>query len=138
MNIGFVGYSGAKFDEDEGLSLVFKAFTDLQDKYEGQDIKIVSGATMYGIPKIVYEVATTFGYKTVGVMCKRGYDKDSELFPCDEIYAIGENWGDESKLFIEKIDALYRIGGGPQSIKEVKMAKEKGIPVMEYELKKIE
>ena len=68
-------------------------------------------------------------------MCKEGYDCD--LYPCDEIYAIGSDWGDESETFINIIDMMYRIGGGPQSLKEVDMAKKKGIPVIEYELDEI-
>lgn len=57
-----------------------------------------------------------------------------ELFHCDEIYVFGDKFGDESRSFINGIDILYKIGGGEQSDKELKMAKEKKMQVFEYEL----
>lgn len=53
-----------------------------------------------------------------------------ELFHCDEIYVFG----DESRSFINGIDVLYKIGGGEQSDKELKMAKENKIECFEYDL----
>ena len=85
------------------------------------------------IPKLVYE---TLKYnKTIGIMCKDGYNYP--LYPCDVIYAIGNNWGDESEFLIDHIDVLIKIGGGKQSIKELQMAKNKGIPIYEFELEPI-
>ena len=141
MNIGFIGYSGKPFDKEkaqkiideilmkEGIGEYFTAGTD-----KSRDVSIISGATDLGIPGMVYHTAEKYNFKIVGVMCKRGYDKDNTLYPCDEIYAVGENWGDESELFISKIDRLYKIGGGEQSDKEKKMAEAAGLPVFEYKL----
>ncbi len=47
---------------------------------------------------------------------------------------IGDEWGDESEKFLDSIDVLVRIGGGKQSMAEVKKAKEMGIKVIEHEL----
>jgi hypothetical protein len=139
MNIGFVGYSGTKFDEKKAKDIINKIFDEIDGKYKkhGVPVKIVSGATLYGIPKLVYYEAVKRGYKTVGVMCKHGWDTDNGLFPVDELYTEGNNWGDESDKFIGMLDDFYKIGGGKQSIKELQMAKDKGIPTHEYELEAI-
>jgi hypothetical protein len=134
IKVGFIGYSAGKFNKGDAFKILDKIFQEITEKYKG-DIEIVSGATYYGIPAMVYDMASDYDYKTIGVMCKEGYDCD--LYYCDEIFAIGENWGDESTTFIDMIDVLYRIGGGKQSLNEVKMAKAKGIPVYEYELAEI-
>lgn len=134
--IGIVGYSATKFDEWKAKNILYKVFDDIISKY-GKDAIIVSGGTMYGIPKMAYFMASNLGLKTIGIICEKGLEDN--LFPgLDDIIVEGKDWGDESKKFIENIDVLYRIGGGPQSIKEVEMAKKKGIPVIEYELEKIE
>lgn len=132
MNIGFVGYSATKFDESKAKTIITKVFDGIEKVYNKEEITIVSGATNLGIPKLVYEEAKKRKLFTVGVMCKEGYE--CELFPCDVIYAYGDNWGDESKNFIEMIDVIIRIGGGEQSFNEVKMAKEQNKIVYEFDL----
>lgn len=131
--IGFIGYSAMKFDENKAKEIIHNIFKSFNDN---EDYVIVSGATNMGIPKLVYEEAENYDnmYLT-GIMCKDGYT--CELYPCDNILAIGDNWGDESETFIDLIDELYKIGGGPQSENEKKMALEKGIPVFEYKLEPI-
>lgn len=138
IKIGFVGYSGTPFDKEEALEIITKIFAEISVDYPSEDIEIVSGATALGIPNLVYVTAEVLNLSTIGIMCKRGYDQDNTLYPCDVIYAVGENWGDESDTFIDYIDVLYRIGGGKQSLEEVKMAKSKGIPVFEFDLPQIE
>lgn len=143
INIGFVGYSDTSFDEKKARDIISDIFNIILKKYCNEDnmdikINIITGATNLGIPKLVYEEASKFNARwgewltLVGVMAKEGYEY--ELFPCDEIYAYGENFGDESPFFIDKLDVLYKIGGGKQSIKEFAMAQEKGIECVEYEL----
>jgi hypothetical protein len=137
MNIGFIGYSAAKFDEKKAKDIIIKIFDHIDINYDKEQIKIVSGGTLFGIPKLVYYEAAKRGYKTVGVICKHGWDSDNELFPVDELFTEGENWGDESNKFIEMLDHLYKLGGGKQSIKELSLAKNKGIPAFEYKLEEI-
>jgi len=50
---------------------------------------------------------------------------------------IGKTYGDESNHFINQIDAFIRIGGGPQSHKELKkfiQTKGADAPVIEYDI----
>lgn len=133
MRIGFVGYSGQEFDEVRArikLNVIFAMIQGREEEYG--EIEIVSGATNLGIHKMVYKMADMCGYKTVGIMCKEGYDY--EIYPVDKLIVEGETWGDESETFLNYIDILYRVGGGNQSHKEVQMAREKGIEVKEYNI----
>ena len=143
INIGFIGYSDTKFDKKIAKQIIYDIFQIIERKYCTDDnlntkINIITGATNLGIPAIVYEIANNENIKygkwftLVGVMAKEGYQY--ELYPCDEIYSYGENFGDESEEFINRLDILYKIGGGKQSIKEFQMANDKGIEVYEYSL----
>jgi len=133
MRIGFVGYIEKEFDVIRAEVIALRIFNEIYYNHEDNErIEIVVGATNTGTHKIIYKVARLYKYKTVGVMCNKGYDY--ELFPVDKLIVVGENWGDESKTFLNSIDILYRIGGGEQSLREVKMAKKLGIKVIEYEI----
>ena len=128
--IGFIGYSASNFDETKAKKIIKDIFETFDND---EDYVIVSGATNMGIPKLVYSEANKYeNMHLVGIMCKEGYSY--ELYPCDTILAIGDSWGEESETFISFIDELYKIGGGPQSEKELKMALEAGLPTYEYNL----
>lgn len=133
MKIGFIGYCDTPFDKKKAQKIIEEIFTDIQ-RYVNEEIIIVSGASDCGVIGMIYHESEKYNYKTVGIMCKQGYDKNNQLYPCDIIYAVGNNWGDESEAFINNIDLLYKIGGGEQSMKEKHMAKLKNISVLEYEL----
>ncbi|MNB98632.1 hypothetical protein D3C75_458880 [compost metagenome] len=128
--IGFVGYSSSKFNEQEAIKIIDDIFKDLNEK----DI-IVSGGTSLGIPKLVYEKAKKLNMKTIGIMCKKGFEYD--VFPVDQLIVTGVNWGDESEEFLSSIEVLYKIGGGNQSIEEAKKARKMGIDVHEFNLNEI-
>jgi hypothetical protein len=81
---------------------------------------------------IAYEEATRRGWKTVGVACSQALDYD--CFPVHEAVIVGRSWGDESEVFLERIDLVIRIGGGNQSRQEVDLAKLQGKRVIEFEL----
>ena len=130
FRVGVVGYSDKKFDKKKALELIREGFDDLVGSKK--DVEIVSGLTNVGIPAIAYKEAVKRGYRTVGIACVKA--EDYECFPCDKIVTIGEDWGDESKTFLDNIDVLLRIGGGKQSLKEVSIAKERGMKVVEFEL----
>lgn len=144
INIGFVGYSDdSKFDISEARNIIDVIFEDIEntyctDEYKNTNINIITGGTNLGIPKMIYEKAqqenNKYGnwFSLIGVMAKEGYQY--ELYPCDIIFAIGDKFGDESKFFIEHLDVLYKIGGGKQAIEELKMAKDRKIPIAEYSL----
>lgn len=126
--VGFIGYSATKFDEQDAKKIIDEIFSKLS-----KDDIIVSGATNIGIPALIYEKANSLKMKTVGVMCKEGYD--NELAELDQLIVEGDNWGDESEKFLSMLDVIYKIGGGKQSIAEFKRAKELGIEIYEYTLK---
>jgi hypothetical protein len=140
VNIGFVGYSDSKFDKKYAQKLIDAVFDKIENEFcnTSELVNIITGATNLGIPKMVYDKANEENirlgkrFNLVGVMAKEGYEY--ELYPCDIIYAYGKNFGDESKEFISMLDLFIKIGGGKQSIKELSMAKEKGIPTIEYSL----
>ncbi|MFW6007651.1 MAG: hypothetical protein ACOCP8_00180 [archaeon] len=134
MNIGFVGYSGTKFIKKDAKEIIENIFDEIDKEFTGY-VNIISGATDMGIPKLVYEEARYRGHKLIGVMCKEGYE--CELFDVDKLIVKGEKWGDESQTFLNMLDRLYRIGGGPQSLEETKQSKQMGIQVIEYELSSI-
>ncbi|MBI4148037.1 hypothetical protein HY490_01990 [Candidatus Woesearchaeota archaeon] len=75
------------------------------------------------------------GYRTVGIACAKA--KDYELFPVNEKIIVGDNWGDESPVFLNYIDVLVRVGGGAQSKRETAETKSRGKPVIEYDLPKL-
>ena len=136
MKIGVVGYSGAKFNENKARSIIRKAY-DLVETYhttypDGNYV-VVSGLTDMGIPALAYREAVKRNWGTMGVACKKAYE--NELFPVDHKVISGEEWGDESEVFLFNIDLLIRVGGGPQSLEETQKAKDMGIEVYEYDLK---
>ena len=56
MRIGVIGYSAQKFDEDEALKLINKAFDKISSDHH-LVISVVSGWTNLGIPAIAYREA---------------------------------------------------------------------------------
>lgn len=138
LKIGFVGYSYGKFSLRKARKILDEIFDIIKKKYKPkyEVIEIVTGATALGIPKLVYQYADQNSYKTIGIMCKDGYNYP--LYPCDKIVAIGNSWGDESESFITYIDILYKIGGGSQSNAEAEMARKAYKPVFEYELEQLQ
>lgn len=130
FRVGVVGYSDKKFDKKKALELIQEGFDDVIGSKK--DVEIVSGLTDLGIPAIAYKEAVKRGYRTTGIACCKA--EEFKCFPCDKIVTIGEDWGDESKTFLDNIDVLIRVGGGKQTKKEVSMAKERGLKVVEFDL----
>lgn len=136
LKIGLVGYSDKKFDKDFATRLVniglLTAVNENLKDHRPEEIFIVSGLTNIGIPALGYSFAKAIGWKTVGIACSKASEYD--CFPVDERIIVGSEWGDESETFLNYIDALVRVGGGKQSLKEEELAKQKGLPVYAYEL----
>jgi hypothetical protein len=126
MEIGVIGYSAQKFDEEQAKKLILLGLEKVKAK---KGDHLVSGLTNLGIPKLAYEIATNMGLITVGIACKLANDYD--LFPVDIKIIKGDKWGDESETFLNYIDTLIKVGGGPQSEKEYE--KFKG-PKFKFEL----
>lgn len=136
VRLGVVGYCPpTQFNEAEALRMLKEAYDEVARDFPQKAITVVSGLTNVGVLKIAYEEAQTRGWKTAGIACKKAYDFRDNWFPVDEEPVImGENWGDESKVFVGSLDALVRIGMGKQSLKEAQQVKEVGKPTYEYNL----
>ena len=48
-----------------------------------------------------------------------------KTFPCDKVTLVGEEFGDESKEFIDYIDEIHKVGGRRQSENEYNMFLDK-------------
>lgn len=125
IKIGVVGFSRNQFDKKAAYKILNKLFEELEDEYCDEEIEIVSGYTNSGIPKIAYEVASEHYFTTVGFSAKQALNVRSGVYPVDKEILVGQRFGDESAAFIEYIDGLIRVGGGPQSRKETTLFKEK-------------
>ena len=133
VRVGLVGYCPpSKFDEDEARRMINEAYDQISERFAYKDIALVSGLTNVGVLKIGYEEAVKRGWSTIGVACERAMEHP--LFPVTSKIVIGENWGDESPLFVGMLDAMIRVGGGKQSITETEQVRERDLPVYEYEL----
>jgi hypothetical protein len=135
INVGIVGYSATSFNEAKAEEVLNRVYSWLLDNYsEDYKIRIVSGLTNIGVPKIAYALAKKKDWETVGIACKEA--ENYELFPVTKKIIVGDAWGDESATFIKYIDMIIRIGGGKQSHTEINMFKKEkpfGI-IIEYDI----
>jgi len=112
--------------------MIVEAYDQIEQLYPDRPKAIVSGLTNIGVLQIAYEEAVKRGWKTVGIACKRA--EEYELFPVNEKIIVGQEWGDESPTFLDRIDLIVRIGMGTQSIAETEETKRRGKPAIEYDL----
>lgn len=133
IKVGVVGYCPpTKFDEVEARHMIVGAFDKIQAQFGDRVIAVVSGLTNVGVLAIAYDEAAKRGWRTVGIACERA--QEHPHYPVDEKTIIGANWGDESPTFLAELDAIVRIGGGKQSIRETDAIKARGLPTFEYDL----
>ncbi|ABC30823.1 hypothetical protein HCH_04113 [Hahella chejuensis KCTC 2396] len=125
MKIGVVGFSKRWFDQEAASSILERAIKSWVKETNKDQVEIVSGLTNAGVPKLAYELAVRMGITTVGISARRALKVRSGIFPCDKQILVGLDFGDESEAFIDYIDCLIRVGGGPQSRKEVELFKER-------------
>lgn len=136
LSVGVMGYSDKKFDKEKALMHLQQAFDQIATLITPEiTVEIVSGYTNLGIPALAYAEAVRRHWTTVGIACAKA--KEFELFPCDEILIIGENWGNESPAFLERCDTFIRIGGGKHTMEETALAKAMGKSVKEYDLEEL-
>jgi len=121
LKIGIVGFSRNAFDQTDARQKLSVHLEALKARHGDRPIEIVSGYTAQGVPLIAYELATDLGMITVGFSAKQALGVRAGVFPCDKEIIVGERFGDESEAFVNYIDGLIRIGGGPQSRREVEM-----------------
>ena len=137
LRVGVVGYCPpSQFDEEEALRLLRDAYDQIAHEYSATGFTIVSGLCNVGIPKLAYEEAEHRDWRTAGIACRKAFAH--EWFPVsEEPRIVGTDWGEESDAFLESIDILVRVGGGPQSLLEAQRMKERLKPVYEFELEKL-
>lgn len=159
VRVGVVGYCPpTKYDAEKALEHLEEAFDLVESVFSSEGIVIVSGATNVGVLAQAYRLATERGYETGGVACEKA--ADFELFPMTERpIIIGKEWGAESPVFIYGIDAvkrvdsarmrkymdhphygldaMIRIGVGPQFMKETDLVKRLGGLTCEFDLPRL-
>lgn len=123
MKIGVVGFSRSQFDKKMAILKLRNILEKLTIGKAPASIEIISGYTNMGVPRIAYRLADDMGFKTVGFSAKQALRVRAGVYPVKEVILEGERFGEESQKFIEYIDILVRIGGGPQSRKEVELFK---------------
>ena len=124
LRVGVVGYSGQKFDENKAKAYLHAAFEKIHQQYPHSIIVVVSGLTDIGIPALAYREAKSRGWLTAGIACSKAENK--EKYTCYDVNykeIVGSNWGDESGAFLNSIDILVRVGGGPQTKNETNIFK---------------
>ncbi|MFG6094314.1 hypothetical protein SPB21_03650 [Leptothoe sp. ISB3NOV94-8A] len=124
--VGVAGYCAQEFDHEDARNQLRQFIKN----HPEHDLTIVSGLSDMGVLGIAYRLADEHGMWTVGIAAGKAKGADN-LYPCDEVYFVGKNWGDESLFFLGKIDELVAYEGGEQTKREVALAKELGIKVTE-------
>ncbi len=128
MKIGIVGYSSKHIDEQLGIQLLSQELSKITSSSKATGtIKIVTGLTNIGIPKLAYQIADQQHYIKIGISAQQAHQVKCGVYPVDKEIIVGEVFGDESQTFVDYIDYLVRIGGGKQSAHEVRLFKEKCI-----------
>lgn len=125
--VGVTGFSGqwsaAKIGADPGLKVTVDAATaaltdhlkQLKATY-GDKLALSSGATMEGVPKIIYDICAKEGIVAIGVACEKAFN-----YPLGSMkYLIieGKEWGAESPTFLKTSDEILLLGGGGQAKRE--------------------
>lgn len=123
LKIGVVGFSRNSFDKKTATSKLKAILDKLVENADNQSIELVSGYTNMGVPKIAYQLADERGLITVGFSASQALRVRSGLYPVKKKIIVGQKFGDESDAFVQYIDVLVRIGGGPQSRHETELFK---------------
>jgi len=133
--VGVAGFSGqwspAKLEADPALKAAAGAATEalrehlkkLKDEH-GDNLIVSSGATMEGVPKIIYDICAEEGIAAMGVACEKAFNYP--LGTMKYLVIEGQNWGDESPSFLKTSDEFVLLGGGGQAKREAIAASQEG------------
>jgi len=101
MNIGVVGYSSDQIDATAAHTLLQASFQQLVAQQMGNaPIRIISGLTNIGVPKLAYQIAHQLGYQTVGISAQRALKVNCGIYAVDEQLIVGLEFGDESACLL--------------------------------------
>lgn len=118
-----IGFSTKEFDENFAFKELKRSINTVmaERKLSVDCCELVSGLTNIGIPRLAYKLAKDIGMHTVGLIAREAISCGVELYPVSKQIIVGDIFGDESKVFVEYIDVLIRIGGDLQSLNEVNL-----------------
>ena len=140
--VGVMGFSGqwasAKLEADPALHAMAEAATvaltdhlkRLRETY-GDKLILSSGATMEGVPKIIYDACEKEGITAMGVACAKAFTYS--LGKMDYLIIEGEDWGAESPTFLRTSDEFLILGGGGQAKREAIAASAEGKTVSVFQ-----
>lgn len=140
--VGVTGFSGqwapAKIEADPALKATVNAATTaltdhlkrLKETY-GDKLILSSGATMEGVPKIIYDVCEREGITAMGVTCSKAFKYS--LGKMDYLIVEGDEWGAESPTFLKTSDEILILGGGGQAKREAIAAGQEGKQVSVFQ-----
>jgi len=136
--VGVTGFSGQWSDQkiasdqtirEDALaatSLIRDHLEALKAQY-GSRLVLSSGATMEGVPKIIYQLCEQLGIDAMGVTSAKAIDY--QLGKMRYLVVEGDDWGQESATFLRTSDELIMIGGGGQAKREAIAACTEAKPV---------
>ena len=131
LKIGITGYVEQRFDQQQALKFLRKAFDKIEKKYPKRTKEVVGKLIDAGIYAIAYREAIRRKWKTVGIPFSEF--KRYRPFPVKEAIQLrGQN---EHDLFKNMVDILVRIGGLYRARGECEEAKENNKEVYEYSVK---
>lgn len=130
--VGITGYSSKQpIDWNAAKEVMKEQLIHLVQK-SSRKVIISSGATNTGVPAMAYDVAHELGIRTIGIACKKPLNQsDLKLTSSlSTVFFFGDNWGSESKIFLETSEYMIGLGGGKQARVEIEKAIEMGSKVI--------
>ena len=132
LRIGVIGWITQSFDVNKARILITRVFGLINQKYPKRRKEVVSKLVNIGVPALAYNEAVVRDWRTMGIA--PSIAKTLPCFPVNEEIIEGNGWYEESRLFIEKLDILVRIGGLYQCYDESREAKKNNKEVFEFNL----
>ena len=132
LRIGVTGFITQKFDEQQALKYLRKAFDKIEKGYPRRKKEIVGKNIDLGIYAIAYREAVRRKWKTVGIPYPEF--ENFRKFPVNEVVQKSIDYSVYS-LFFEMIDIIVRVGGLYRAIDEVSEAKRANKEIYEYNVK---
>lgn len=107
-------------------ALVDRIVRDTLMPLRGYKIAILTGGTVWGVPKIAAAVARELDFPTIGIYPlvaeNKGYDLKDDMLDvriCVHPSTGDSRWGDESPTFVRLFNGVVIIGGGAGTMVEV-------------------
>lgn len=139
--LGFVGYSGAGYQDDAAMQALAARILDAEDPAR---VLVLAGGTAEGIGA-VYALAKARGFATLGIVSTLARDQGVPLSPCADLvfFVPDASWGGlqpgadgeparlspTSQAMVGTADRFVAIGGGEIARDELLAARALGRPV---------